>query len=722
MAYQDLLKDTSAPDPSDKNAFLVTIEDLNPDITYPLEFRWKFKDGTFGKDWSAVYQLSTGSENSLLAPHFTISDVTGGSGFIAITWDGKDEGGVNDLKNFDRVDIYIKDYATNTTTTFGDGTKPTAFFKQKGTKTIVAPAGKYVVKLRTVGVSGKTSALVPSVTNDYTVTVTSGLTIEDPTLPTGLSVSSVPFGIAVNWSGAYTASSFFGFQSINIYASTTDYGSTTTSTNITNTKLVGVMTVNDTANKITVGLDALRTALGLSANKDCYTTNTYFYYIATNLNGVKYKSGGSEVYTRINSTPIKPTQANFVDLANGVISIENLVAGNGSFTSWLRTGTAGSSRIELSSTSVLAADAGGYAVLPGLTVYNSGNSPIFRADLAGNVSFGGYTPSDIASISTTASKGVSDAALASQAAQTANSLAGTKNKIFVQASVPNAVAAGDVWVNTYSGTISGYLGNYTNYVASSSGSSSWTAVSSVDAQNALGKIVGFNSDGSLFSRALRIEEGAGAIFSNKSSYESSDSGWYLGYKTATGKAAFSFGGTDSNIKWDEQDGLRVKGNIYAVNGTFSGNITSTATITGGTLVGGTIKTAASGARIEINQNQDSVDFYSGSPYESSPGSLYALTTTINGYTFSLSNLYAPTITNNSNSGTIGAYSANDGSYGAIMNGSANLVNTGTFKILQDYSGVTGSGSGSYVRNVYIRPVADGTPVNAGINGDIWLQY
>jgi hypothetical protein len=712
MAYQDLLKDTTAPDPSDKDAFLVTVVDLNPDKLYPLQFRWKYKDGSYGQDWSPSYDIYTGDELVIPKPYFPSTNATGGSGFISITWDGRDSD-LNDIEYFDRVDILIKDYYTNSTATFGDGTKATAFFKSKGTKTIVAPAGKYIIKLRTVGKSGKFSDSVPVGVNDYLVTVTSGLTIEDPTLPVGLSVSTVPFGVAVNWSGAYNAASFFGFQSINIYASTTDYGASTNSTNITNSKLVGTMSVNDSANKITVGLDALRTALGLSANKDCYTTNTYFYYIATNLNGVKYKVDGAEVYTRISSTPVKPTQANFIDLAAGVISIENLVAGNGKFTTYLQTGTPDGARIELNGGNSITPSGQTNPILPGLSVYSSGSTAIFRADLSGNISFGGYTPSDIATINVNANKGISDAYTASQAAQTASDLASTKNKIFVQDTVPSAVKAGDVWVNTYNGTVSGYLGNYTNYVATASGTSSWLAVSSVDAKTALGKIVGFNSDGTLFSKALNMPVGQGAIYSNKSAYNNdSDEGWYLGYIPNTSSAAIALGSSGTGlIKWDPSSGLRL-----------TGNITSSATISGGTLIGGTIKTRSSGSRVEMTANSDSIAFYSGAGNETAPGQIISSYFTFSGVTSSLTSLYSPSSTQNSNNGGITAYNSGDGSYGVLLNGSSNAVNTGTFRISQDMSGVTGSGSTSFVRNVYIRPTSDGAPVSAGINGDIWLQY
>ena len=586
--YQDLLKDTTAPDPSDKDAFLVTVVDLNPDKVYPIQFRWKYKDGSYGQDWSPSYDIYTGDEQVVLKPYFPLTNVDGGSGYISVTWDGRDSD-LNDMEWFDRVDILIKDHSSNTKVTFGDGTKAAAFFKSKGTKTITAPAGKYIVKLRTVGKSGKFSDSVPSGANDYLVTVTSGLTIEDPTLPDGLSVSVVPFGVAVNWSGGYSAASFFGFQSINIYASTTNYGATTSATNITNSKLVGAMTVNDSANKITVGLDALRGALGLASNKDCYTTDTYFYYIATNLNGVKYKVSGAEVYTRISQTPIRPEKANFIDLENGVISIENLVAGNGQFQSWLRAGTAGSARIELSATTVLSQDAGGYQVVPGFTVYNSGNSPVFQADLAGNVSLGGYTKATLDAIKQKGDDTADTLVDVAEAAQTAADLASTKNKIFrtTDGSTPTAVAAGDVWVN-------GADGNKM-YVSTGPGTSSWILSTNAQITEALGKIVGFNSNGTLFSKDLQLENGKGSIYSNKSAYSNdSDSGWYLGYIPNTTYAALALGSSSTGlIKWDPNNGLRL-----------TGNVSSTATISGGTIQA----TGSYGSIKMVSSTESTIDF------------------------------------------------------------------------------------------------------------------
>ena len=59
--YQDLLKDTSQSY-DNGDYFIVTIPGLIPGTIYPLEFRWKYKDGTFGEDWSAVKVITAPAE------------------------------------------------------------------------------------------------------------------------------------------------------------------------------------------------------------------------------------------------------------------------------------------------------------------------------------------------------------------------------------------------------------------------------------------------------------------------------------------------------------------------------------------------------------------------------------------------------------------------------------------------------------------------------------
>lgn len=536
MAYEDLLKDTSKPDPDNKDYFLLTITDLDPDKDYPIQLRWVYKNDKAQEDqeWSVVKVLQTPTEAVPNAPRLQAGDVIAAPGLIKVNWDGKDYLG-NTIQRFDRVEIYIQDDAGNPTTTFGDGTKPVTFFKAAGTLTIAAPAGTYTVFLKTVSLSGKRSVASQS----HTITVEAGIAIEDPTLPNGLSVSTTSFGLTVSWAGTYTNNdTFTGFKSIDIYASTTDLGASTT-TGLTSSKIVGNLTINDTVNKLNIGTEVLKQATGTTSTT-VYTTGIYLYYIAKNANDVVYKVGGVPTYTRVNSTAITPSKANFIDLANGVISIENLVAGNGQFTTWLRAGTAGGSRIELNGGASFIDN--GYSVLPGLSVYSTGGTPIFRASLDGVVSFGGYTPSDITNIQTTANG---------------------KNTIFRQATVPSAIAANDIWINTFSGTLvsggNSYQGNNTIFVSNAAGIGGWVLSKDQDITNVVNKTVNFNSGGNIVG-PIQIPVNTGSIYSSKSSYGSATSGWFLGYNGTT--PVIDIGSGTAYVRWNGSS-LSVKGNIDA---------------------------------------------------------------------------------------------------------------------------------------------------------------
>ena len=362
--YQDLLKDSSTS-LDNNNYFNVTITDLKMNESYPIQFRWKYNDGTFSP-WGATKIITTPGPTVPPEADLPVGNVVGGAGFIKVIWNGNSLGGAA-ATNVDRVDIHIAGQS------FGDGTKPAGSFKVAGNQTFVAEPGSYIVQLKTYTLNA-TSAFFSTA---RTVSVTAvGEIIQTPALPAGLTAVSAPFSVSINWTGAYSVSTFTGFKSIDIYAVSSDLGATATS-GITDTNLVGSLTVNDTPNKINIGLDNLRQALSLGSNAAAYTATIFFYYVAVNKSNVKY---GSPTYTRINSSSVVPTQANYVDLASGVISIENLVAGNGQFSSWLRTGTAGGARIELSAVNNFTNN--GYTVKKGLTAYSSGSTETLGFDLS----------------------------------------------------------------------------------------------------------------------------------------------------------------------------------------------------------------------------------------------------------------------------------------------------------------------------------------------------
>lgn len=346
-----------------------------------IKFSVKVIDNSGNKSSSVFIDVILEDDSDvsgLLIPPSTPT-LTAGVESVEVAWDGK-----NSLSpatyyspNIDAVDIYINSVKVGTFTPVYTGAVPAGF---AGHKMSVRYDGGTVVQAYLVARDKFSRSRSSAASNQVIVLQQPAAQIEAPTLPTGLSVAPAPFGVTVSWNGSYSGGTDFdGFAGINIYASSSDLGSTTT-TDIS-TKLVGNMAVNKTYNKVTVGIDALRQATGLTATT-VYTSTIYFYYAALNLNNEFYKVGNLVTYTRLGSG--NPSKANFVDLTSGIISIENLVAGNGKFTSWLRAGTDGGARIELNSGSSFTAD--GTTVLPGLSIYpSSGTTPVFSADLSGNV-------------------------------------------------------------------------------------------------------------------------------------------------------------------------------------------------------------------------------------------------------------------------------------------------------------------------------------------------
>lgn len=122
MAYEDLLKDTSESK-DDGNYFLVTITDLDLGTAYPLQFRWKNKNGTLGA-WSSVKTFVSEYATIPSEPNLAVGDVVGGAGFIKVTWDGNNALSTA-ASNFDRVNVHISG------STFGDGTKPAGFLSRQ---------------------------------------------------------------------------------------------------------------------------------------------------------------------------------------------------------------------------------------------------------------------------------------------------------------------------------------------------------------------------------------------------------------------------------------------------------------------------------------------------------------------------------------------------------------------------------------------------------------
>jgi hypothetical protein len=430
MAYEDLLKDVSESK-DDGNYFLITITDLDLGTPYPLQFRWKNKDGTLGA-WSSVKTFVTQSATIPSEPNLGSGDVVGGAGFITVTWNGNNALSAA-AANFDRVNIHISG------TTFGDGTKPAGFFKQAGTQTFTAVPGIYIVQLKTISVDGTQSLFSTA----RTVTVTEVTEeIQTPVAPTGFTSERVLGGIEVAWAGTY-GSAWTGFEAINIYA-----GTSSSATGGTYIK-VGQMTANKISNKIVVPVDGTYVRYGVPVYIHASSVNRNGIESAITANVTSQLSGARSAIgtdladeiisnaklvndavtaAKIATSAITETKiadnaittpklvanaitadkivssaitadkiaanavtagkilAGTIDvtkLSAGTISVDNLDSGTIKATSFIRAGSSGSARVEISSSTV-------GSVLPGLTVYASdGTTQVLRAPLTGGLTITG---------------------------------------------------------------------------------------------------------------------------------------------------------------------------------------------------------------------------------------------------------------------------------------------------------------------------------------------
>lgn len=438
MAYEDLLKDTSVVDPSNKDYFLLTITDLDINTTYPIQFRWAKNDKTFGP-WSVSKIITTPGESSPATP--STLTVVGGQGQMTITWDGNSATG-SVLSNIDRLNIYIDGAPF-------DASKPADYMLEAGTKTIVAPAGTYLVAAYAVSKAGTQSA----VNSPVEVVVTSvAEPIDLPIAPSssGFTSARVLSGITVTWDGTYS-SSWTGFEAINIYA-----GTSATLTNGTYIK-VGQMTGNKVSNTITVPVDGTyvkydtpvyihassvnknqvesslvanvtnqslgaRSAISSDLSNNIITSEkivtdaitaakiatnaitetkiasdsiTSSKIIANAITADKITSSAitaDKIATNaITATKISAGAIDVTKLAAGTISVNNLEAGTIASTSYIRAGSKSTdgltgARIEISSATI---NQTGTNVLPGLYVYSSDGTAVLKAPLSGGLEITG---------------------------------------------------------------------------------------------------------------------------------------------------------------------------------------------------------------------------------------------------------------------------------------------------------------------------------------------
>jgi len=320
MAYEDLLKDTSESK-DDGNYFLVTITDLDLGTAYPLQFRWKNKNGTLGA-WSSVKTFVSESATIPSEPNLGSGDVVGGAGFIKVTWDGNNALSTA-ASNFDRVNVHISG------SPFGDGTKPSGFFKQAGTQTFTAPAGVYIVQLKILTVNGSESLFSTA----RTVTVTSAApAAESSVTPSTPTVSSVLGAIQLSWNGKTSSGGDqpFGFNAAKVYVGTSA-GFTPSSSN-----QVDVLNFANGQNTLNIGVGTIVNSVALDYGID------YYIKIAT--------TNGTDTSTPVSATgnPVRVGQVTSGDIVT--VTADKIATGTLSSGSTITVGSTSGKHIKLSGT------------------------------------------------------------------------------------------------------------------------------------------------------------------------------------------------------------------------------------------------------------------------------------------------------------------------------------------------------------------------------------
>lgn len=318
MAYEDLLKDSSSP-LDNKNYFNLTITDLNISTPYPLQFRWKYEDGTFGP-WSVVKTIATPGESFPNVPS-TLTVANNTPGYLQVTWDGNTSTGAP-LTNFDRVDIYINGAPF-------DSTKAALSFFAAGTKTIVAPAGTYIVSSYAVSKIGTLSAMSTAVTR----TVTASVPAADPSVtPSTPTVSSVLGAIQLSWNGKTSsgADQPYGFTAAKVYVGTSS-GFTPSSSN-----QVDVLNFANGQNTLNIGVGTVVNGTPLTYGVD------YYIKIAT--------TNGTDTSTAVSATgnPVQIGKVTSGDIVT--ITADKIATGTLDSASTITVGSTSGKHVKISGT------------------------------------------------------------------------------------------------------------------------------------------------------------------------------------------------------------------------------------------------------------------------------------------------------------------------------------------------------------------------------------
>lgn len=236
MAYEDLLKDSSASF-EDGNYFIVTVPDLTPGTIYPLEFRWKYKDGTFS-EWGCVKPITAASESIPKKPSLT---ATYFQGIINVSWNGKGFDTQDYSTVIDRVEIYLQDtdigvYFPSGSIQYNSGVG--------GTLSIPVKPGTYKIKGKAVSKSSLQS------TYSDEITITAKLDPPQQVTSVNASWSGTDFIVTFSSDPSSPANQWLSFYSVTL-------------TSGSDSKVFTIAPITGSTQKFSISLGSNRAAFGV---------------------------------------------------------------------------------------------------------------------------------------------------------------------------------------------------------------------------------------------------------------------------------------------------------------------------------------------------------------------------------------------------------------------------------------------------------------------------
>jgi len=299
-----------------KDYFNVTVKDLKINKTYAIQFQWVELDGKLGP-WSPGFIFTTSNETAPAVPT-AVTVPSSAAGSIPVTLSSFPT-------NAKRVDVII------TGGIFGTSTVAYSF-TTAGTTTIAAPAGTYIVQLRSISPTGVTS----TVGTTFTITITSAdIVVLPSTTPSTPTVSSTLGAIQLAWNGKTSsgADQPSGFVAAKVYVGTTS-GFTPVDTGSAGANQVDVLNFAN-------GQNTLNIAVGTVVNGTALTYGVDYFVKIKTTNGNAAQDSAAVLAT---GSPVRIGQVGNGDIVE--ITADKIRTGTIS-TQTITVGAVGGKRVEL---------------------------------------------------------------------------------------------------------------------------------------------------------------------------------------------------------------------------------------------------------------------------------------------------------------------------------------------------------------------------------------